>query len=60
MHFRWRTFATVTLTILLASPVHAQDRKAAEPVSFDREAKPILRKRCANCHNAERPRGSWT
>jgi hypothetical protein len=26
-------------------------------VSFDREVRPILRKRCAGCHNAEKPRG---
>jgi WD40 repeat protein/mono/diheme cytochrome c family protein len=57
MHFRERTVAAVTMTILLASTAHAQDRKAAEAVSFDREAKPIFRKRCANCHNTERPRG---
>ena len=57
MHSRKRTVAAVTLTILLASTADAQDRKAIEAVSFDRDAKPILRKRCANCHNTERPRG---
>ena len=57
MHSSPRAVAAVTLTVLLASTVHAQDRKPTESVSFDRDAKPILRKRCANCHNTERPRG---
>ena len=57
MHSRKRTVAAATLAILFASTVHAQDRKAADAVSFERDAKPILRKRCANCHNTERPRG---
>src|SRR5262249_22961129 len=26
-------------------------------LSFDRDVQPILRKRCAGCHNSERPRG---
>jgi len=57
MHFCSRAVVAVTLTVLLAPAVHAQDRKGTEVVNFDRDVKPILRKRCANCHNTERPRG---
>jgi hypothetical protein len=44
--------------MLLGGPTlgRADDAKPAT-VSFDREVRPILRKRCNNCHNAERPRG---
>jgi WD40 repeat protein len=35
----------------------AEDGSPAAPVSFDRDVRPILRKRCAGCHNAEKPRG---
>ena len=57
MQFYSRTVPAVILTILLASTAHAQVGKPAEAVSFERDVKPILRKRCGNCHNPERPRG---
>ncbi len=53
MDFRLRT----VMAILLARTVYAQDGRPAEVVSFERHVKPILRKRCGNCHATERPRG---
>ncbi|MDX2038353.1 MAG: c-type cytochrome domain-containing protein [Isosphaeraceae bacterium] len=38
-------------------PAVAADEPNAATVAFDREIQPILRKRCGNCHNPERPRG---
>src|SRR5579871_5926796 len=60
MSSRTRAVAAVALGALLAATTSpAQDLKpaSAESVSFEREVRPILRKRCANCHNPERPRG---
>jgi hypothetical protein len=52
-----RTVAALALTIVFASPSVAQERKPTEVVSFEREVKPILFKRCGSCHNPERARG---
>ena len=57
MHFRMRTVAILTLTVLTTTSVDAQDRKATEAVSFERDAKPIFRKRCANCRTPFSPNG---
>jgi hypothetical protein len=57
MPLRPRTAAAATLAALLCSTALAQAPAGEAPVTFDREVKPILRKRCGNCHNAERPRG---
>src|SRR4051812_7586061 len=62
MHARPWTVAAVALSALVnapAAPPPAQDRdrQPAEGVGFARGVGPILRKSCANCHNAERPRG---
>ena len=58
MPVRPRTVAAVTMTILFASTVAAQDAQAGRGRRASiATSQPILRKRCANCHNAERPRG---
>jgi hypothetical protein len=57
MRFRSTGVVAVAMPILFASTLTAQDGKPAEVLSFERDVKPILRKRCANCHNSERPRG---
>jgi hypothetical protein len=51
-------FAMVALVVVwaAASPP-ALDGSRAPALSYDRDVQPILRKRCAGCHNAERPRG---
>lgn len=40
------------LFILVVAPA-----RAAEPVTFEKDLKPVLRKHCITCHNPERPRG---
>lgn len=50
-----RTLAAVALSALAAATAAAQ--APPEVVTFDRDAKPVLRKHCGKCHNAERPRG---
>lgn len=40
-----------------AAATTATAQEADAVVRFDRDVAPILRKRCGNCHNAERPRG---
>ena len=57
MVFRLTTVAAGVMAILFASTLCAQDGKPALALSFERDVRPILRKRCGNCHNAERPRG---
>jgi hypothetical protein len=57
MPLRPWTAAAVTSAALVCPTALAQAPAGDAPVSFDREVKPILRKRCGNCHNAERPRG---
>jgi WD40 repeat protein len=37
--------------------VLAEDQQQGSKVTFDGQVKPILAKRCAKCHSAERPRG---
>jgi WD40 repeat protein len=50
--------ATVALVMTwIATAAPAQNAAPAETVNFDRDVHAILRKRCAGCHNAERPRG---
>lgn len=44
-------FVVILLIISTASA------RAAEPVTFEKDLKPILRKHCITCHNPERPRG---
>ena len=57
MQFRSRAVLAVILTMLLASTSRAQLGKPAGAINFERDVKPILRKRCGNCHNPEQPRG---
>ncbi len=57
MQFRSRAVLAVILTMLLASTSRAQLGKPAKAINFERDVKPILRKRCGNCHNPEQPRG---
>jgi hypothetical protein len=53
-----RLVAAVCLQISLLGAARAQVVPPAEAiVSFDRDVRPILRKRCGTCHNPERPRG---
>lgn len=42
------------LCALLAAAGHAA---AAEPVSFEKDVRPVFKKHCVSCHNADRPRG---
>ena len=53
----WTAAVVTSLILTAAMAATAQDRQTASPLTYDRDAKPILRKRCGNCHNAERPRG---
>src|SRR5262249_22214544 len=57
MSLRPRTAAAVTLAAMFCSTAPAGASAGEAPVTFEREVKPILRKRCGSCHNAERPRG---
>ena len=57
MQFRSRAVLAVILTMLLAATSRAQLGKPAGAINFERDVKPILRKRCGNCHNPEQPRG---
>jgi hypothetical protein len=41
----------------MATAAVSDEEKPPPTASFDRDVQPILRKRCGNCHNAERPRG---
>jgi hypothetical protein len=51
-------FAISAAFILAASaPARPDDGPSSAPPSYDREVRPIFRKRCAGCHNPERPRG---
>lgn len=48
----------IRFLLVFAAVASAGAVRANEPkVSFDGAVKPILAKRCAKCHNAERPRG---
>lgn len=54
----WTAALAVALTaMVVATAAPAQEPRPAEVISFDREVRPILRKRCAGCHNPEKPRG---
>jgi hypothetical protein len=53
----WTVAAIVWWTASVATQAAADEGKPAPAISFDRDARPILRKRCASCHNAERARG---
>ncbi len=50
----WPPLFLITCVAACAS---AEDGPPAAAVSFDRDVQPILRRRCAGCHNAEKPRG---
>src|SRR5262249_2530883 len=54
-----RTVPPAILVTLAWSPHHAtaDEPPARGAVTFEQDVKPILRKHCVNCHNAERPRG---
>lgn len=49
------SFAACLLAI--STPSRSDDRLSPTASSFDRDVRPIFRKRCAGCHNPERPRG---
>ena len=53
----WSVAALASLILSTATSAIAQDPQTASSLTYDRDAHPILRKRCGNCHNAERPRG---
>ena len=53
----WTAAEVATLILTAATAASAQDPQTVSPLTYDRDAQPILRKRCGNCHNAERPRG---
>jgi hypothetical protein len=46
---------TVRLLVLLA--IIPGTACAAEPVTFEKDIKPIFKQHCIGCHNADRPRG---
>ncbi len=53
-------FLTLALIILSAESAAAQPKDSqpkAAPVTFEGEAKAVLRKQCGSCHNTQRPRG---
>ena len=45
--------ALIGIAALFAAPVRADETT----VTFEADVRPVLRKHCAACHNAERPRG---
>src|SRR5258708_4552653 len=53
----WTAAEVASLILTAATAASAQDPQTVSPLTYDRDAQPILRKRCGNCHNAERPRG---
>ena len=53
----WSVAVFASLILSTATSAIAQDPQTASSLTYDRDAHPILRKRCGNCHNAERPRG---
>jgi WD40 repeat protein len=57
MHVPIRLFAPLATALVCVSSAAGQDRVSREIVSYERDVKPIIRKRCATCHNTERPRG---
>jgi hypothetical protein len=55
---RARLSAGIVLVLLATAQAFGDDPKpAAGTVSFERDVRPVLRKRCGGCHNPERPRG---
>jgi WD40 repeat protein len=42
---------------LLALLTVTPSARGAEPVTFEKDVKPVLRRHCITCHNPERPRG---
>jgi hypothetical protein len=57
MHIKSKIIFVILLTAFLPVKSQAQSGKSEAIAYFERDVKPILRKRCATCHNAERPRG---
>jgi hypothetical protein len=47
----------VATTLVIATQARSEGGPPPAAVSFDRDVQPIFRKRCAGCHNPERPRG---
>ena len=45
------------LLFALANPAFAQPGQEKDPLSFDAKIRPIIRRRCAVCHNADDPSG---
>ena len=43
--------------LAIATPARSEEDPPTAASSYDREVRPIFRKRCAGCHNSERPRG---
>jgi len=49
---------TVVVTLVQSPPQAMADDPPARPsATFEQDVKPVFRKHCVNCHNAERPRG---
>jgi Planctomycete cytochrome C/WD domain, G-beta repeat len=58
MPVRPSIFATSAACILAAAaPARPDDGLSSASPSYDRDVRPIFRKRCAGCHNTDRPRG---
>jgi hypothetical protein len=47
----------VASTLTIATPARSEGEPPPAVASFDRDFRPTFRKRCAGCHNSERPRG---
>ncbi len=53
----WIFAISAACTLAAAAPARPDDGPSSAAPSYDREVRPIFRKRCASCHNPERPRG---
>jgi WD40 repeat protein len=49
--------ALLIASLIVGSAGYAAEDAKPPTVSFERDVQPVLRKRCGNCHNTERPRG---
>lgn len=52
-----RMLAASAIVITSAAALPAQVAEKTKAITYERDVKPIFRKRCGNCHNPERPRG---
>jgi hypothetical protein len=53
----WIVATSAACLLAAAPPARPDGGPSSVAPSYDREVRPIFRKRCAGCHNPERPRG---